>query len=376
MRKIILSIIIAFSIQLFSYGQQEVRTADGKLIILYNDGTWLYGDSISSNKLIVTSIPKLEIPKIDTHEIIINHTGYSLVYAEAYEQSKWVAYNLTDKETIKLYVRTNKFIIDPEISTGTANNNDYNGSGYDRGHLAPASDMGWSSTAMAESFFFSNMSPQVPNFNRGIWKKLEELVRTWAVENKNIYIVTGPVLTSGLKTIGANHVSVPNYFYKVILDYTEPDIKGIGFIISNQGSKESLMNFAVSIDSVEKLTGIDFFPLLPNPQEMLIDKTLCKNCWTWNISKPTTVRGKSGSSVQCKGTTKVGDRCKKKTLSTSGYCNLHEYQFNTNLNNATVSTKKQKISQSVQCSGLTKSGNRCKHMTYSPNGKCFQHGGN
>ena len=193
MKKSILTLLIILSIHMTTYGQQEARTLDGKLVLLFDDGTWHYGESLSIPKTVSTPIPKLEIPKINTNEIIINPTGYSLVYVEAYEQSKWVAYNLTEEETNKLYQRTNKFIIDSEVSTGTANDNDYKGAGYDRGHLAPASDMGYSSTTMTESFYYSNMSPQVPGFNRGIWKNLEELVRTWAVENKNVYVITGPV---------------------------------------------------------------------------------------------------------------------------------------------------------------------------------------
>ena len=119
------------------------------------------------------------------------------------------------------------------ISTGSASLPDYKGSGYDRGHLAPAGDMKWSTTAMSESFYMSNMSPQEPSFNRGIWNRLESQVRRWAIDNGSVYIATGGVLTDGLKTLGSNSVSVPQYYFKVILDYQEPDIKGIGFIIPN-----------------------------------------------------------------------------------------------------------------------------------------------
>ena len=270
---------------------------------------------------------KFEIPQTKPNDIIIYHTAYSLLYNEKYEQANWVAYELTKEKTIKLYNRADKFIPDPQVKTGTANDNDYKGSGYDRGHLAPAADMGWSSVTMAESFYYSNMSPQIPGFNRGIWKKLEELVRSWAVENDAVYIVTGPVLAPGLQAIGANKVAVPNYFYKVILDYTQPSIKGIGFIIPNIGSKEQLQHFAVTIDSVEKFTGINFFPSLPDEQEKIIEKTLCIDCWSWKNSN-TRIHSKMdtrfSTAVQCMGITKAGKRCKNKTKNESGYCYLHE----------------------------------------------------
>ncbi|MBU3713877.1 MAG: DNA/RNA non-specific endonuclease, partial [Ferruginibacter sp.] len=134
---------------------------------------------------------------------------------------------------------------------------------------------------MRESFYFSNMSPQVPSFNRGVWKKLEELVREWAVAYKKIYVATGPVLTKGLPTIGPNEVSVPSYFYKVILEQHDGETKAIGFIIPNESSSSSLQDYAVSIDHVEEITGIDFYCQLEDAQEKEVEKKLCIPCWNW-----------------------------------------------------------------------------------------------
>jgi endonuclease G len=200
------------------------------------------------------NITHLEYPALLPNEKIISHTGYSFVYSEEHEQAKWIAYELTKEETNSLFERTDKFLVDPMVSTGTAQNSDYLKSGYDKGHLAPAADMGWSALTMKESFYFSNMSPQLPGFNRGVWKRLEELMRSWAIDNKAIYIVTGPLLSKGLPTIGSNGVSIPNYYYKVILDYTQPEIHAIGFVLPNASSSATLNTFAVSIDDVEKQT--------------------------------------------------------------------------------------------------------------------------
>ena len=373
MKKLILILLTLFAIQTLTFGQKEAKTTEGKTVLLYEDGSWLYADSVPLYNIKSTTISKLEIPKINPKDIVISHTGYSLLYNETHEQANWIAYDLTKEETNKLFDRTDKFIPDPKVKTGTANDKDYSGSGYDRGHLAPASDMGWSSTAMAESFYYSNMSPQTPSFNRGIWKRLEELVRTWAIENNTVYVVTGPVLTNALPTIGANKVSVPNYFYKVILDYSEPSIKGIGFIIPNTGSSEPLQHFAVSIDSVEKYTGIDFFPLLPDNQEELIEKTLCIQCWSWkNIKNETTTKDsehKSSTSVQCNGKTKAGDQCKNKTLNESGFCYLHENQNSSN-NNSTVTPEKKEKQTGATPTGIPQyTGPRGGTYHYSKSGK-------
>lgn len=269
---------------------------------------------------------KLELPAILKSDVIINHLGYSLSYNEKHEQANWVAYELTSSETLKVAERSNDFRPDNTVSTGSATNVDYQSSGYDRGHLAPAADMGWSSKSMEESFFYSNMSPQEPSFNRGIWKRLEEKVRQWAVENQAIYVVTGPVLENNLPTIGPNKVSVPRYYYKVILDYTKPDLKGIGFIMPNASSTLPLKNFAVTIDSVERKTGIDFFPALPNEQEQTIEKTLCIDCWSWTSTPSRNVKSEKSKATteQCSALTKAGNRCKRMTTNSSGICTQHE----------------------------------------------------
>lgn len=375
MRKVALLILTILAFHSFTFGQQEATTANGDKVLLWEDGTWVYADSLPLYHIKTTTLSKLETPKTSPKDIKITHTGYTLLYNEAHEQASWVAYELTKEETNKIYDRTDKFKTDPKVKTGTAIDKDYVGSGYDRGHLAPAADMGWSSTAMAESFYYSNMSPQTPSFNRGVWKRLEERVRTWAIENSSVYIVTGPVLTSGLTTIGPNKVSVPKHYYKVVLDYTEPSIKGIGFIIPNTGSSEPLQQFAVTIDSVEKFTGLDFFPLLPNQQEDLIEKTLCLKCWSWKSVK--TISGKeeneTSASSQCNGITTAGNRCNNKTSNIGGNCYLHQAQQGNQTNTETQPAKNQTRSTSVQCSGTTKAGNRCKRMTLSSTGRCYQH---
>jgi endonuclease G len=321
------------------FAQQEAITKTGKKVWLWENGTWTYADSTQIQDFKTSKISKLEIPRIKAKDYIINHTGFSLSYNETHEQANWVAYELTKEETVKRYSRTDKFIEDPKVKTGTANAKDYASSGYDRGHLAPAADMVWSAEAMKESFYYSNMSPQTPGFNRGIWKKLEELVRNWAVENEAIYIVTGPVLSNVLPSIGVNKVSVPQYYYKVILDYKAPEIKGIGFILENKSSTKPLQSYAVSIDSVEKFTGIDFFFSLPDEQEKEIEKSVCVPCWSWDATG-----AKNNLNIQ-------------EPL-------LEENKFN---------QTEVKQSKAVQCSGITKAGARCKRTTTNSNGRCYQH---
>lgn len=192
---------------------------------------------------------------------IINHQYYTLSYIEQHEQAEWVAYEMTQEMLRAPNVkRSDRFIRDSMVSTGSAGYYDYRGSGYTRGHLAPAGDMAFNSTAMQESFYMSNISPQVRAFNNGIWKELEEQVRDWTYHNDQMYIVTGPILSNDLPKIKKEKISIPKYFYKALLSPINK--KGIAFVIPHEMSEVRLQNFAITIDSLEKLTSIDFYQQL------------------------------------------------------------------------------------------------------------------
>lgn len=272
---------------------------------------------------------ELMLPEIYNNEKIIYHNYYTLSYNEKHEQSDWVTYKLLRENLSGSIKRTDDFRIDPLIPSGSAELFDYKGSGYDRGHLAPAADFKWSKNAMSESFYMSNMSPQLPGFNRGIWKKLESLVRNWAMEYDEIYITTGPILEENLEYIGPNNVSVPKYYFKVILDYKDPEYKAIGFILPNISSKEALESYAITIDEVEERTGIDFFYNLPDSIEKELESNKLIKKWDFDIKsnnkfiKPYKNYNKLKISVQCSGITKKGLRCKKNTLNSDGFCSLH-----------------------------------------------------
>ncbi|MFA6688934.1 MAG: DNA/RNA non-specific endonuclease [Sphaerochaetaceae bacterium] len=229
------------------------------------------------------SIPNLELPASRPGDQIIRHEGYTLCYNEEHEQPDWVAYELTREEVYGSEERKDNFRPDPQVATGSATLDDYRGSGYDRGHLIPAADLKWSAEAMSDSFYLSNMSPQDPQFNRGIWGTLEGVVRNFAATEESVYVVTGPVLTDGpYKTIGKNKVSVPKRYYKVVLDYREPEIKAIGFLLPNEGSKKSVQSFAVSVADVEAATGLDFFPLLPDDIEARLERSFDTSAWDFS----------------------------------------------------------------------------------------------
>ena len=299
---------------------------------------------------------------------IIKHRYYTLSYNEAHEQANWVHYRLYPAFLSGSTPRTDSFKPDPLVSTKSAQLSDYKGSGYDRGHLVPAGDMKYNSVAMSESFYMSNMSPQNPSFNRGIWKRLESLVRGWG-EKFDIFVSTAGVLSSdNLGTIGSNRVTIPSKYYKVI--YAPEKNIMIGFLLSNANQSGSLSSYVVSVDEIESLTGIDFLSELPdNIEEELESKVVLKN-WDFTVSSSGGYSSSSKSvSAQCDGVAKsTSNRCRNKTTNSNGYCYLHQNQ-----SSSYVKPKPKKANYVGRCNATTKAGSRCKRNASGGRRYCWQH---
>lgn len=217
----------------------------------------------------------------------VHHKYYSLNYNEKYEQPSWVAYVLTKADLKKPNVkRAKKFKADYDVKTRSAFHRDYTHSGFTRGHMAPAGDMAFNETAMQESFYMSNMCPQIRAFNNGIWRELEETVRDWAYDNDRLYLVSGPVLKDVDKRIGDNRVGVPKAFFKVILDADGSNKRSIAYLIPHEKSDRSLEEYAMSVDDLEALVGLDFFPdMIDEVLEPNIESSYDQSDWPLNKSK-------------------------------------------------------------------------------------------
>ncbi len=212
----------------------------------------------------------MRLPKYETSRggQVIAHTGYTVKYDADFKTPQWVAWSLTAEQAQGTVPREKEFLPDPDIRGAKAYTKDYANSGYDRGHMAPAGDMKWSATAMKESFYLSNVCPQNRNLNRGDWKELEELEREWAISHGVVNIAAGPIYYTSTPTrIGNNKVAVPDAFFKVILvDYPDAP-KAYGFIFKNEAGSRPLSSYQLSVNEVEKVTGMDFFPGLSEKTE-------------------------------------------------------------------------------------------------------------
>lgn len=220
------------------------------------------------------------LPTSTTNQII-SHDYYTLSYNEKYEQAEWVAYELKKEHLTKTNRKRPYFIQDRKVTSKSAHYKNFKNTGYSKGHLCPAGDRKFSEAAFNETFLTSNISPQNLKFNAGVWNRLEQKTRYWASKERKLYVVTGGILNENLPTIGTEKVAVPKFFYKILFDNTEPEIKVIAFLIPHQESKKPLYEFVVSIDWIEQLTGLDFFPALPDTIENNLEKNSNYKNWSF-----------------------------------------------------------------------------------------------
>ena len=256
------------------------------LILLISMIIYLFYPTSGENSNETNSHPKGNssfnyLPSSSTSQII-SHDHYILSYNEKYEQAEWVAYELKKEHLTNTNRKRPYFIQDKKVSTKSADYRNYKNSGYSKGHLCPAGDRKFSESAYNETFLTSNISPQKIDFNGGIWNRLEQKVRYWASKERHLYVITGGVLGKDLATIGREKVAVPKLYYKILLDYSEPEIKAIAFLVPHQESKQPLYKFVVSIDEIEQLTTLDFFPALPDDLENKLEASSNYKNWSFN----------------------------------------------------------------------------------------------
>jgi len=235
-------------------------------------------EPISSVKIPISSI---EIPSstIDIQEQILVRKAYTVSYNKETKCPNWVAWELTSSHADGDLPRDSKYYEDEDVPLPRATNEDYRGSGWTRGHMCPAGDNKWDADAMRESNLLTNMCPQHASLNSGLWNVIERDCRKWAKAYGDLYIVCGPVLLNrGHETIGMNKVVVPEAFFKVILRLSsEP--AAIGFVVRNNEGKKKKDQFINTVDDVERITGMDFFPALPDSIENIVEAYANLNDW-------------------------------------------------------------------------------------------------
>lgn len=219
----------------------------------------------------------LELPKIKPGEIIIHHTGHTLSYNSVWILPNWVAYELRAEELEGDAERARYFSPDPLLENHPrAEHWHFTNSGWVRGHMVPAGDLKYSQEAMNDSFYTSNVCPMDMKFNNSIWKRLEEKARKWAFQYGHIYIITGPVMGLNVNgKVGESGIMIPDKFFKAVLVPYKGSYLSIGFIMENaETTQGKLRAFAVTVDELEEITGINMFSNLDLLTETKIEKML------------------------------------------------------------------------------------------------------
>jgi len=217
-------------------------------------------------------------------ERLLQRTNYTVSYNMRMNIPNWVAWDIKREEVSEELQRNDTFVPDPEINASRAvTTEDYTGSGYDRGHMCPAGDNRYDATAMNECFYMTNICPQDHELNKETWNDLEMACRRWARRYGKVYVVCGPIVNDAenAKQIGRRHkVTVPDAFFKVIMIVNQQTPQAIGYIFQNNDARKPWK--AYSVDEVEEITGIDFFPKLPDEIENLLEATYDESLWRWN----------------------------------------------------------------------------------------------
>jgi endonuclease G, mitochondrial len=219
---------------------------------------------------------RFEFPLIKEGDKLIIYDNYALIYNVNHNLARWAAYSLTSDEINDVVDRKSHYKTDTLFSYPTAKSNDYKGSGYDRGHLVPARDMLFDNNASIEVNYITNITPQTPGFNRGIWRSLENDVRKWANMYDSVMVVCGPIIEKNLPKIGKeNKISIPEKYFKALLVHNDTVTETIAFVIPNykkkERFKETVFDYALTIDSLEVLTELDLWPMLPKRIESRVE---------------------------------------------------------------------------------------------------------
>lgn len=239
----------------------------------------LIGQACMPSQEVDTS--RFELPGINENDYIVDYLGYTVSYDMRNKIPEWVAYELTGEETDGKADRNGKFFrADEDIFAPQPEDRDYRGSGWTRGHMAPAADFRWNDEAMWETFLFTNCCPQDEDLNNGMWNTLEKKCRGWARKHGKVHIITGPVIGSNrYGSIGKGRVTVPDAFFKAILVNIGGKYHSIGFIMENKAQNDNLQKCAMSIDELEEITGLDLFPALEDTIEEKIEKKYSLSPW-------------------------------------------------------------------------------------------------
>ncbi|MBR6431470.1 MAG: DNA/RNA non-specific endonuclease [Muribaculaceae bacterium] len=242
-------------------------------IIVKDSGTHLAPLSAETRDSLMT----IGVPQ-GMSDTLVRYDAFEVHFNSERGIANCAVYEFVTNELNGTVERGGEFLQDASVK-GCPAPQDYAGSGLHRGHLVPAGDLKWNENAMRQSFLLTNVCPMHKALNEGGWAKLEEKVREWTARDSALLVFTGPVVGDSDTTLASGHVTVPSAYYKIILAPCVRPMRAIAFIYPNGYSGGRLRQYAVSIDEVERRTGLDFFPTLPDNEQQRLESEVNLEAW-------------------------------------------------------------------------------------------------
>ena len=224
--------------------------------------------------------------KVFSRVKVLSNRGYQVGYSESMRNPLWVAYRIFDVPDLKkreIGPRPSRFYVDRRTHTQVAHD-DYTRSGYDRGHMAPNYGIAtrYGREAQVETFLMSNIIPQDPNVNRHLWKDLEKRVADrYGRCFREIWVLTGPVFQGEMDRLESD-IPIPSAYYKILVDEHEGELRVLAFVVERRCEPYTrVKKCLVSVDEIEKMTDLDFFPDLPDELEAELESKSASRLWPW-----------------------------------------------------------------------------------------------
>ena len=219
-------------------------------------------------------------PACAVSDQVIAHKDYALSFSEEYKQAKWVAYKVQSKRAFNFNKNTKRTLRnDPLLNNSAASKMTHcEYSGLVAAKLFPT-EFAPTVKSEKESCYISNISPQFEGFHKNVWLKLNNLIKSWADQGNEVYVITAGILSNNLLKISAEGWAVPDYFYKVVLSKKGNDLKMIGFLLPHYNSNAPISSYVTDVNYIEHLAGIDFFPELPDDVEETLESEIKPEEW-------------------------------------------------------------------------------------------------
>lgn len=246
-------------------------------------GSLLIGLALSQTYVLKSQEADVKLPSEMAREITIHHKAFSLSYNTSYALPSWVSYRITKTQVNKELPFKAKYKKDPLIAIRAADKKDYKDSGYLMAQIVNYLDVLNIEGAAEETFYMSNIVPMKLAFHRHIWLGCENLIRMWVANTEGLYIIAGPIIEADapFPTMGDNKISVPSRYYKIV--YDDKNKKAVGFVFKNGTSSGTFKSFSRSVDEIEKLTGIDFFPELDETTSINVESKVDYEFWDFKL---------------------------------------------------------------------------------------------